>query len=138
VNQLGETTPLDSDGSLHLQNGDRVKIAVDGLTPRSAVDVWLFSTPTKLGTANVQDNGKVVATFTLPSKIESGSHRLALVAKLPNGKSANIALGIRIGDVEQTSTLTRFIIAIPIAISVMAGLALPNQVRRRKRRSALT
>jgi hypothetical protein len=133
----GKVTPLDSDGNLRLRTGDLIKLNVGGFKPSSDVDVWLYSTPTNLGSASVGPEGTVVATFAVPKNIDSGAHRLAVVAKLPNGKSATFAVGLFIGDVEQTSTLTRVLIAIPIALAIAAGLILPNQARRRKRRNAI-
>jgi hypothetical protein len=133
----GKVIPLDSDGNLRLRSGDLIKLNVGGFKPSTDVDVWLYSTPTNLGSVSVGPKGTVVATFAVPKTIDSGAHRLAVVAKLPNGKSATFAVGLFIGDVEQTSTLTRVLIAIPIALAIAAGLILPNQARRRKRRNAI-
>jgi hypothetical protein len=133
----GKVSPLDSDGNLRLRTGDLIKLNVGGFKPSTDVDVWLYSTPTNLGSASVGPKGTVVATFAVPKNIDSGAHRLAVVAKLPNGKSATFAVGLFIGDVEQTSTLTRVLIAIPIALAIATGLILPNQARRRKRRAAV-
>jgi hypothetical protein len=137
IEKSGKVTPLDSDGNLRLRTGDLIKLNVGGFKPSSDVDVWLYSTPTNLGSASVGPKGTVVATFAVPKNIDSGAHRLAVVAKLPNGKSATFAVGLYIGDVEQTSTLTRVLIASPIALAIAAGLVLPNQARRRKRRAAI-
>jgi hypothetical protein len=137
IEKSGKVTPLDSDGNLRLRTGDLIKLNVGGFKPSSDVDVWLYSTPTNLGSASVGPTGTVVATFAVPKNIDSGAHRLAVVAKLPNGKSATFAVGLFIGDVEQTSTLTRVLIAIPIALAIAVGLILPNQARRRKRRNAI-
>ena len=137
IEKSGKVTPLDSDGNLRLRTGDLIKLNVGGFKPSSDVDVWLYSTPTNLGSVSVGPKGTVVATFAVPKNVDKGAHRLAVVAKLPNGKSATFAVGLYIGDVEQTSTLTRVLIAIPIALAIAAGLILPNQARRRKRRAAV-
>jgi hypothetical protein len=44
-------------------------------------------------------------------------------------------VGIAIGEIARTSTTTRVLIAIPIALAVLAGFMLPNQVRRRRRQA---
>ena len=137
IEKSGKVTPLDSDGNLRLRAGDLIRLNVAGFKPSSDVDVWLYSTPTNLGSTSVGPEGTVVATFAVPKNIDNGAHRLAVVAKLPNGKSATFAVGLYIGDVKQTSTLTRVLIAIPIALAIAAGLILPNQARRRKRRTAV-
>jgi hypothetical protein len=132
----GSTRSLDDDGNLRLAGGDVVKINVGGFKPGSDVDVWLFSTPKHLGTSTVGANGQVSGSFTIPDDVESGSHRIAVTAKLPNGKSATFTLGIAIGEIAKTSTTTRVLIAVPIALAVLAGFVLPNQLRRRRRLGA--
>jgi hypothetical protein len=133
LDDKGSTRALDDDGNLRLAGGDVVKINVGGFKPGSDVDVWLFSTPKHLGTSVVGANGQVSGSFTIPADVESGSHRIAVTAKLPNGKSATFTLGIAVGDIARSSTLTRILIAIPIALAVLAGFLLPNQMRRRRR-----
>jgi len=69
----------------------------------------------------------------LPFGIKSGSHRVVVTAKLPNGKSTTFTLGILVGKIAKTSTLTRVLIAIPISLAVGFGFILPTQLRRRRR-----
>jgi hypothetical protein len=133
LDDSGETRALDSDGNLRLAGGDVVKLNVGGFKPNSKVDVWLFSTPQRLGTAVVGADGRMSGSFTIPKLVEKGSHRIAITALLPNGKSATFTLGIAIGEIAKTSTTTRVLIAIPIALAVLAGFMLPNQIRRRRR-----
>jgi hypothetical protein len=132
----GATRALDNDGNLRLAGGDVVKINVGGFEPGSDVDVWLFSTPKHLGTSVVGANGQVSGSFTIPKNVESGSHRIAISAKLPNGKSATFTLGVAVGEIAKSSALTRILIAIPISLAVLAGFILPNQARRRRRKAA--
>ena len=129
----GETRALDEQGNLRLAGGDVVQINVGGFQPGSDVDVWLFSTPKHLGTSVVGADGQVSGSFTIPEDVESGSHRIAVSAKLPDGKSATFTLGVAVGDIEKSSTLTRILIGIPISLAVLAGFILPNQVRRRRK-----
>jgi uncharacterized repeat protein (TIGR02543 family) len=136
LDNKGATRSLDSDGNLRLSGGDVVKLNVGGFKPGSDVDVWLFSTPQRLGSAVVGADGRVSGSFTIPKNVEEGPHRIAITAKLPNGKSATFTLGIAVGEIARTSTLTRVLIAIPIVLAIGFGLILPNQLRRR--RKALT
>ena len=133
LDDKGETRALDSDGNLRLAGGDVVKINVGGFKPGSDVDVWLFSTPQHLGTAVVGADGRVSGSFTIPKEVESGSHRIAVTAKLPNGKSATFTLGVAVGEIKKSSTLTRVLIAIPITLAIGFGFLLPNQLRRRRK-----
>jgi hypothetical protein len=128
----GVVAPLDRDGNLRLQSGDILKISIGGFRPGSKVGVWFFSTPIKLGTAVVKPDGTVTATFRVPSNIDNGAHRVAVVAELADGKPATFTLGVVVGKLKTTSTLTRMLIAIPIFLAIFLGLLLPNRLRRRR------
>ena len=132
INDQGKTVPLDSDGSVRLSAGDSIKVAVGGFKPDSEVEVWLFSTPVRLGSASVGSDGSMSKTFILPAGVKSGNHRVAVLAKLPNGKTATFTLGIVVGEISTTSTVTRVLIAIPIALAIGFGLILPTRLRRRR------
>jgi len=129
----GSTRSLDADGNLRLTGGDVLRINMGGFKAKTQVEVWMFSTPVRLGTAKVKADGRVTGTFTIPKNIEDGSHRIAVTAKLPNGKPTTFTLGILVGDISTTSTLTRVLIAIPIALAIGFGFLLPNQLRRRRK-----
>jgi hypothetical protein len=136
LDKTGKRSPLDSDGNIHLSAGDEIKISVGGFKPGSVVEVWLFSTPTQLGSAVVGADGTVSGTYKLPFGTKSGAHRVVVTAKLPNGKPTTFTLGILVGDISQTSTLTRVLIAIPITLAIGFGFLLPTQLRRRRRGTA--
>ena len=133
LDKAGKRSPLDSDGNIHLNAGDEIKISVGGFKPGSVVEVWLFSTPTQLGTAVVGADGTVSGTYRLPAGTKSGTHRVVVTARLANGKQTSFTLGILVGDISTTSTLTRVLIAIPIALAVGFGFLLPTQLRRRRK-----
>jgi hypothetical protein len=133
IEKTGKRSPLDSDGNIHLNAGDEIKISVGGFKPGSVVEVWLFSTPTQLGTAVVGADGTVSGTYRLPSGTKSGTHRIVVTARMANGKPTTFTLGILVGDISTTSTLTRVLIAIPIALAIGFGFLLPTQLRRRRR-----
>ena len=134
IDKSGKTAPLDSNGTVHLSGGDIIKIRVGGFKAESVVEVWLFSTPTKLGSAVVGVDGTVTGAYRLPTGTKSGSHRVVISAKLPNGKPTTFTLGILVGDISTTSTLTRILIAIPIALAIGFGFVLPTQLRHRRRK----
>jgi hypothetical protein len=136
LDKTGKRAALDSNGVVHLDVGDVIKISLGGFKPESIVEVWLFSTPTKLGTAEVGKDGKMSSSYKLPFGTKSGAHRVVVTAKLPNGKSTTFTLGILVGDISTTSTLTRVLIAIPITLAIGFGFLLPTQLRRRKTRIA--
>ena len=133
LDKTGNRAALDSNGVVHLDVGDVIKISLGGFKPESIVEVWLFSTPTKLGTAEVGADGKMSGAYKLPFGTKSGAHRVVVSAKLPNGKPTTFTLGILVGDISTTSTLTRVLIAIPITLAIGFGFLLPTQIRRRRK-----
>lgn len=133
LDSSGATRSLDVDGNLRLTSGDALRLNMGGFKVGTQVDVWMFSTPVRLGTAKVEADGRVAGTFTIPKNIEDGSHRIAVTAKLPNGKPTTFTLGILVGNFSTTSTLTRVLIAIPITLAIGFGFLLPNQIRRRRK-----
>ena len=135
IDKYGKTAPLDSDGIVHLSGGDVIKINVGGFEVGSLVEVWLFSTPTQLGSARVGADGKMSGQYRLPLGLKSGAHRVVVTARMTNGKPTTFTLGILVGNISKTSTLTRVLIAIPIAVAIGFGFLLPNQLRRRRKDS---
>ena len=132
LDATGKRLALDNEGNVHLSRGDVIKVSVGGFKPDSVVEVWLFSTPTKLGSAVVSADGTMNGTYRLPFGVKSGSHRVVVTAKMANGKPTTFTLGILVGDISKTSTLTRILIAIPISIAIGFGFVLPTQLRRRR------
>ena len=132
LDATGKRLALDNEGNVHLSRGDVIKVSVGGFKPDSVVEVWLFSTPTQLGSAVVNADGAMNGTYRLPFGIKSGSHRVVVTAKMANGKPTTFTLGILVGDISTTSTLTRVLIAIPITIAIGFGFVLPTQLRRRR------
>ena len=92
----------------------------------------MFSTPTKLGVIAADASGKIAGTFNLPNGIESGEHRVVLSGTNRNGTDVVLGIGLSYGAVNSGSTLTRVLIAIPIALAILFGLFLPAVSRRRK------
>lgn len=132
----GGISPLDNDGNLRLASGDIIKLSAGGFKPDSEIDVWFFSTPIKLGTVAVKPDGTVSASFRVPNNIEDGAHRVAIVAKLADGKPATFTLSVIVGKLKTTSTLTRVLIVIPITLAVFFGFLLPTRFRRRRKVTA--
>ena len=129
----GQRVALDADGNLVLNEGDKIVVEAFGVEPDEDVAVWMFSTPTKLGVIAADTSGKIAGTFNLPNGIESGEHRVVLSGKNRNGTDVVLGIGLSYGAVNSGSTLTRVLIAIPIALAILFGLFLPAVSRRRRK-----
>jgi hypothetical protein len=132
INADGSSVPLDDDGNVRLKSGDVVRIKLAGFEARSIVEAWLFSTPSLLGTVKVASDGTVTGAFSIPKNVESGSHRIAIVAKTADGKPATLTVGVMVGNLNNRSQVTVWLIVLPIALAVAGALALPARRRRRR------
>jgi hypothetical protein len=135
VNSDGESGPLDDEGTVRMNTGDKVKITMNGFQPGSTIEAWLFSTPTMLGTAKVGADGSVTGVFTIPANADDGAHRIALVAKANNGKPTIFTVGVMLGEWDGGPNVAVWLIALPIVLAVAGALVIP--ATRRRRRSML-
>ena len=132
LNKDGGVSALDADGNVRLKPGDTVRIKLAGFKPGSIVEAWLFSTPQLMGTAKVGADGIVVGTFTVPKNVDQGSHRIAVVAKTTDGKSATLTVGVKVGEWKKERSIALWIIVLPIVLAVFGALLLPATRRRKK------
>ena len=132
LNKDGGSAALDSDGNVRLKPGDVVRIKLAGFDPGSTVEAWLFSTPQLMGTAKVGADGMVIGNFTIPKKVSSGSHRIAIVAQTVDGKPATLAVGIKVGEWNKGPSITVWLIVLPIVLAMGGALLLPAVIRRRR------
>ena len=135
LNPDGSVAPLDNEGNVRVKPGQLFKLELKGFVIGREVEVWLFSSPHRLGTVITGADGKVRATFELPSDLEGGQHRLAFVGKGPGGKRATIVIGIVAGAAPKSISSMKILIAIPLLMAIFFGLMLPGVLKRRRRRS---
>lgn len=133
----GQRVALNTEGNLVVNEGDKLVVDAAGYSPGADVSVWLYSSPTRLGVIAADSNGKVSGSFDLPSELEVGDHRLVLSGDNPDGVKALLGLGLSYGSVESGSSITRVLIAIPIALAILFGLFLPAVARRRRQNNAV-
>ena len=128
----GERIALDADGNLQLNQGDSVVVEGNGFEADSAVDVWLFSTPTRLGDLVTTSSGTLSGSFAVPATIEAGSHRLVLEGTTSDGKEAVIGVGLYLGEYATEGGINRWLIIVPLVLATTLGLVIPTTVRRRR------
>jgi len=129
----GKRVSLNAEGNLVVNEGDKLVVSSSGFAPGADVTVWLYSTPTKLGVLIAGTDGKVSGTFELPSGLDVGNHRIVISGVNPNGAKVLVGIGLSYGTISSGSSVTRALIAIPIALAVLFGLFLPAVTRRRKK-----
>lgn len=129
----GQRVALNAEGNLVVNKGDKLVVSSSGYSPGADVSVWLYSIPTRLGVIAADSAGKVSGAFDLPSDLEIGDHRLVLSGDNPDGAEVLVGIGLSYGSLSSSSSLTRVLIAIPIALAILFGLFLPAVTRRRKK-----
>lgn len=76
---------LNFDGDLmNLKPGDTFSMTIEGMPAGWSIEVVIHSTPRSLGTA-VATGGPQTLEFTVPDDIESGDHRIEVIATTPLG-----------------------------------------------------
>jgi len=104
---LPEDSVVLSDGStgLRVYRNRTVSIQGEGFAKESEVEVWVNSTPVKLGTAMTDANGVFSETFTTPLGIELGEHTLTLSGNLPDGTLSKTSIGLIVVDTENAAVV---------------------------------
>ena len=132
LTNAGVRVDLDADGYLRLQTSDQIVVEAEGFSPGDEVDVWMYSTPTRLGTIAVDANGITKGTFTLPAGVDKGDHRVVLDGQNRRGQDVILGIGIAVGTPTTTSLLSRLLIIVPVSIAILAALIIPTRLRRRR------
>lgn len=131
----GTPTPLDPEGNIRVSTGDLVRVRMSGFEPGTTVEAWLFSTPVLLGTAVVNDAGRVDKTFTIPAGTPEGAHRIALKARTYDKQDASIGIGVIVGDWQAEDNMSTLLIVGAVCLAVLGALLLPAVSRRRRRQA---
>jgi hypothetical protein len=128
----GARIDLDEDGLLRLDTQDQVVVEAEGYEAGNVVDVWMYSTPTRLGQLTADAAGLIQGSFLLPESLETGDHRVVLDGQNSRGQEVILGIGVSVGEVEQSSLLSRLLIIVPVSLAILAALIIPTTLRRRR------
>ena len=131
----GGIVPLGADGSLELGPDRSVAVSLTGLRPGSGIEVWLFSTPVRLGESVADDRGMVEASFRVPAGLEPGDHRLVAEATNSGNASVTVALALVVPDGDGGGVAVSTIIVVVLVLAALAALVIPASRRRRRERT---
>ena len=133
IDSAGARVALNQEGNLALQEGETVVVEGSGYDTASLVEVWLHSTPVRLGTVTVDASGTAKGSFVIPQGAGTGDHRVLVSGSTSDGKEAVLAVGLRIGAWGKESNVSRWIILSTIALAISLGLVIPTTTRRRRK-----
>ncbi|MEY2958072.1 MAG: hypothetical protein RLZZ01_640 [Actinomycetota bacterium] len=131
----GDRIPLSAGGELRLETGDMVVVETSGFSSEGSVEVWMFSTPTLLGTIDGGDSG--AGRFMVPPSIEPGDHRLVIAGSISGNVPVVLSLGLRVGLVDD-ALWSGIPIWIPVSFAVLLAVLVPTRYSRRRRDSSST
>ena len=131
----GKIVALDSQGILRLEQKDKISIEASGFLPGEKVSMWMYSTPISLGENVADEAGKVSSIFGLPKTLESGDHRIVLDGSNSASLPVVLGIGISVGSLDQSSSVSRILITVPVLLAIFAGILIPAVSRRRKRQA---
>jgi len=98
VGENGSIEPLLANGSVLFTRGSTMRVDGMGMLPGSSVEVWLHSTPIKLGEVEVKADGTYAELLSIPSDVELGGHKVHFIGSKPDGSNMEFALGVTIAD----------------------------------------
>lgn len=88
--------------------GDSLQFNGEGLAPFTEVKVYVFSTPTYLGTVTTNAAGDFVGNFVLPQSLGKGQHTIQFGGYLPNGKVVSTSFALLVSAKVQTKRLSAY------------------------------
>jgi len=133
LNSSGEVSSLDKNGGIALKPGSKIRLKASGFKPNSTLSAWMFSTPRLLGSVTADSAGRIDANFQVPKDIESGQHRITIVAELETGKPVEFTLGVGVGEFTKSNNVATWLIATPIVLAILFAFFLPPAFRRRRK-----
>ncbi|MFQ1003191.1 hypothetical protein [Modestobacter sp. SSW1-42] len=129
----GTLTSSDADGKVVA--GEQITISGKDFLPGSTVDLVVYSTPVKLGTATVLADGTFSATVTLPKDLANGTHHLVASGVDVNGNPRVLVVEVTVSGGTAVLAMTGFS-ALPFAgagaLALIAGGGLLVVSRRRQ------
>ena len=88
----------DGTSGIRVYRDRTIAIQGEGFAPETEVEVWINSTPFKLGTVLTDSAGAFNKTFDVPPEIELGEHTLTLSGNLATGSLARASIGLLVVD----------------------------------------
>lgn len=126
-----QKAPLDEEGNLHMRRDGKLGMQVSGFHGLSEVETWIFSTPVKLGSERTTSAGIAENTYSIPSSVPDGRHRVVLSGLSPQNEKVEVAVGVIVGaDNSSGPSVISILLLIVLSLALILGLALPATLRR--------
>jgi len=97
----GGIVPLANGPTFQFVPGAKIDISGGGYLPESTVQIYMASTPTKVGEAKVNDKGDFKTTVTTPATMELGEHIIQVNGELAGGGVATASIAAQAVSAEE-------------------------------------
>ena len=105
----------------------------EGFKPGSVADVWVFSTPVKLGSLTVDSDGTFRGMLPLPPSLAVGNHTVQINGVSADEETTSLSVGIRLASARSGLAATGTHVKWAFALQLMcAGFAMLMVARRRR------
>ncbi len=115
--------PLTVPGST-VSPGGRITLSGTGFLPGSTVDLYVYSAPTKVGTATADANGAFSATVTLPEGLAAGTHHLVAAGVDASGNPRYLVSAVSVAAASSGGSGLAYTGAEPLPLLAGAGVLL--------------
>ncbi|MGI9132044.1 MAG: fibronectin type III domain-containing protein [Candidatus Nanopelagicaceae bacterium] len=93
---------LSNNSLLIFAPGQSVATFGSGFVPKSQIDIYVFSVPTKIGSVIIDKNGRYKASFKLPIELALGNHVLQAIGKTRDNIKRVINFPITINEIRKS------------------------------------
>jgi hypothetical protein len=118
-----------------LTAGQKVPLSGSGYAPNSAVSLYIYSTPTLLGTVTTDAQGSFATTVTIPATLAPGTHHLVSAGVDPSGNVRYLRSDVTVttpsGQLAWTGFETTPVV-LAGGLAVLLGIVLVVVTRRRR------
>ncbi len=138
TDEAGTPLKIDESGRVLLNDTRSFGVSVAGLAPGTQYEIWLYSTPMKLGKYTTSTNGSHTASVSLPEDADDGWHSIVFTGKTNTGAEISVSGRLRV------PTDTNIVIEVArsawvwvlIIGAIFVALVLPGRSRRKDTQTA--
>lgn len=79
-----------------VEAGDSVKVSSAGFEEKTTVEIWLSSTPRRIGSTKSDADGAFATTVEIPNSTEPGKHTISAIGIAPDGTARELSRSITV------------------------------------------
>ncbi|MGA0118550.1 MAG: hypothetical protein ACO3JF_09200 [Ilumatobacteraceae bacterium] len=135
TDKAGTPLKIDESGRVFLNDTRSFGVSAAGLIPKTQYEIWLYSTPMKLGKFMTSINGSHTANISLPENAEEGWHNIVFTGRTITGAEISVSGRLRVPtDTNIVIDLARSTwVWVLVVGAIFFALLLPGRFRSRRK-----